>query len=405
MSASQMQQWISQRSGLAVLMFFAVPSLFLFLLMKAAGAGQVPEAPVEPFAQKVDVIKVERQNSYTRLVKVVGRVEASKQAGLGFELGGTLLETTVDEGDRVSKGQLLAQLDTQRLDAQLREIEASVARAKADARLAKLSENRIASLVEKNLESPQRLDETREATLAAQAQVREIEARKDSVVVQFTKSKIFSPYNGTILSRPVDPGSVVGQGMTIFTIQKDADTEVRMAMAADKAFKLKKGQAYQLFQGQNALTATLKSIANSRTINTRTVDAIFEIEVTAEGDSVSQNSLANMVLPGDLLTLMLPNETATEGYWVPKSALTNGIRGMWNLFTVGNAEGSQNLTAKSVNVVYSDESKAFVVGSLNAADYVILHGGHRLVPNQKVFAKLVPFPGDESGKQSQLVSL
>ena len=371
--------------------------MLLFLLMKAAGAGQVPAGPESPFAQNVDVIKVERTQSYTRLVKVVGRVEASKQASLGFELGGTLLLATVDEGDRVTKGQLLAELDTQRLEAQIREIEAGVARAKADARLAKLSENRVASLVKQKLESPQRLDETREATQAAQALVREIEARKDSVVVEFAKSKILSPFDGTILSRPVDPGSVVGQGMTIFTIQQDAGTEVRMAMSADKAFRLTKGQQYELFLGKQAFSGKLKSIANARTINTRTVDAIFEI------NTVSDDLQTPVVLPGDLLTLLLPTETDIAGYWVPKSALTNGIRGMWNLFTVADTEGEQSLFSKSVNVLYSDETKAYVSGSLNAQDYVILHGGHRLVPNQKVSAKLVPF--SDSGRELELVSL
>lgn len=397
MQSSLLQQWISQRSLLVVVLFFAIPALLLFLLMKAAGAGQVPEAPTEPFAQKVDVIKVERQDSYTRLVKVVGRVEASKQASLGFELGGTLLVANVDEGDQVTKGQLLAELDLQRLEAQLREIEAGVARAKADARLAKLSENRIVTLVKEKLESSQRLDETREATLSAQALVREIEARKDSVVVEFAKSKIFSPFDGTILSRPIDPGSVVGQGMTIFTIQKDADTEVRMAMSADKAFKLQKGTTYKLYQGKSIFIGKLKSIANARTIKTRTVDAIFEISNTQESDFV------NTVLPGDLLTLLLPTETQLNGYWVPKSALTNGIRGMWNLFTVSNAEGEQNLITKSVNVLYSDENKAFVSGSLNAQDYVIAHGGHRLVPNQKVYARSIPF--SKTGDALELVNL
>lgn len=397
MSGSQLQQWISHRSGTVVLLFFAIPTMFLFLLMKAAGAGQVPEAPSEPFAQQVDVIKVEHQDSYTRLVKVVGRVEASKQASLGFELGGTLLNTYVDEGDRVTKGQLLAELDLLRLEAQLREFEAGIARATADARLAKLSEDRIVSLVKQKLESPQRLDETREATLSAQALVREIEARRDFVLVQVDKSKIFSPFDGTILTRPVDPGSVVNQGMTIFTIQKEADTEVRMAMAADKVFQLEMGQSYTLYQGKNTFTAKLKSVANARTINTRTVDAIFEME------TASQNNFINTVLPGDLLTLLLPTETDIEGFWVPKSALTNGIRGMWNLFTVSETSGEQSMITKSVNVLYSDETKAFVTGALSSDDFVVLHGGHRLVPNQKVYAKQVPFAA--SGAELELVNL
>ena len=402
MSGSQLQQWISQRSGTVVVLFFAIPTIFLFLLMKAAGAGQVPEAPSEPFAQQVDVIKVEHQDSYTRLVKVVGRVEASKQASLGFELGGTLLNTYVDEGDHVTKGQLLAELDLLRLEAQLREFEAGIARATADARLAKLSEDRVASLVKQKLESPQRLDETREATLSAQALVREIEARRDFVLVQVDKSKIFSPFEGTILTRPVDPGSVVNQGMTIFTIQKEADTEVRMAMAADKVFQLNMGQSYKLYQGKNTFTAKLKSIANARTINTRTVDAIFEMETDPQANS-SPSGFSVGVLPGDLLTLLLPTETDIEGYWVPKSALTNGIRGMWNLFTVTETSGEQTMVTKSVNVLYSDETKAFVTGALSSDDFVVLHGGHRLVPNQKVYAKLVPFSA--SGAELELVKL
>lgn len=397
MSGSQSQQWMTQRSGTLVLLFFAIPTVFLFLLMKAAGAGQVPDAPKEPFAQQVDVIKVEHQESYTRLVKVVGRVEASKQASLGFELGGTLLNTYVDEGDHVTKGQLLAELDLLRLQAQLREFEAGIARATADARLAKLSEDRVASLVKQKLESSQRLDETREATLSAQALVREIEARRDFVLVQVEKSKIFSPFDGTILTRPVDPGSVVNQGMTIFSIQKDADTEVRMAMAADKVFQLEMGESYKLYQAKNTFNAKLKSVANARTINTRTVDAIFEIETG------SQQNFSGMVLPGDLLTLLLPTETNIDGYWVPKSALTNGIRGMWNLFTVKENNGEQAMVTKSVNVLYSDESKAFVTGALSDDDFVVLHGGHRLVPNQKVYAKLVPF--SVSGNVLELVNL
>ena len=76
---------------------------------------------------------------------------------------------------------------------------------------------------------------------------------------------------------------------------------------------------------------------------------------------------------------------------------------MWNLFTVDNAEGEQNLVTKSVSVLYSDESKAFVSGALNAQDYVIAHGGHRLVPNQKVYVKPIPFP--KSGDALELVNL
>ncbi|MBE1301921.1 MAG: efflux RND transporter periplasmic adaptor subunit [Alteromonadaceae bacterium] len=376
---SQIESIVSKSPKWVVVSFIAVPLVLLIVLLKAAGAGQVAAQPVQPLPQNVDVFALQQKSAYTRLIDVIGRVESNKRAVIGFERGGTVAQSYVDEGDYVAKGDLLAELDTQRLQAQLLEIEAAIKRAEADARLAKLSEKRIAKLVQDKLESPQRLDETRESTLAANALVQEIIARKESVMVEFEKSKLYAPFDGAILSRPVYPGSVVAQGTTVFTMQQNENTEVRMAMAAKQAFSLGKGTVYEMTDGVRTFSAKLKSVASARTLNTRTVDAIFELQD-------AQLPLAERVLPGDLLNLQLPQQINADGFWVPKSALTNGIRGMWNLFTVAELGADQNIVAKSVSVLYSDDKRAFVSGALTNNEYVVMHGGHRLVPDQLVVA-------------------
>ena len=152
------------------------------------------------------------QTSYWQRSLATGRVEASQQAQLGFELSGTLDQTSVDEGGWVEQGQVLARLDRSRLNARMHELKASLERAKADARLAKLSESRVKDLVLKKLESPQRLDETRESTLAAAALVTEIRARIDSLKVELNKSDILAPFAGYVVERWVDKGTVVTAG-------------------------------------------------------------------------------------------------------------------------------------------------------------------------------------------------
>lgn len=357
-----------------LVLLLVLPFIGLMMLLKAAGAGQVTAPPTEPKRHSVDVINVEKLQQYQRHLKAVGRAEANQQSALGFELAGTLATTYADEGDWVEAGALLAVLDTKRLDAQMVEVNASVARAESDARLAKLSEDRIAQLVKERLESPQRLDEVREATIAANARVTEIRANRTRIQVELEKSRLLAPYSGTILTRPVDPGSVVAQGQSVFTMQEGGKTEVRIALGADGAQSVKVGDTYPLSKGSEVWQATVKSIAKARNLSTRTVDVIFELETSDR-----------LVLPGDLLTLTIPQTVHEQGYWLPKTALSNGVRGLWTVFTVKD----QKIHPKFVEILYSNVELAYVSGALQPDDQVVVSGTQRVAPQQSVSVRLI----------------
>lgn len=360
--------------------FLIVPFLLLIFLLNAAGSGQAIADSEQIKVHKVEVFPVELQHSYERQMRAVGRAEPSKQANVGFERAGTVAVAYVDEGVFVEQGTLLAELDTQRLDAQMMEVDATVARAQADARLAEISAGRIAKLVQDKLESPQRLDEAREREVAAKALVQQVVASKERLLVELAKSKIVAPFSGTVLSRPVDPGSVVAQGQPVFVMQQDSVTEVRIALGTDQAFNMKVGDVYPLLAQFNNkhIEANVKSIARARNVNTRTIDIIFAL-----GDG-------HTVLPGDLLTLSIPQTVKESGMWVPKSALTSGVRGLWTVYTVQDKGADQKIIPKSVTVLYNNATHAYVSGALQHGDLVVVEGSHRLVPGQIVAASLTP---------------
>lgn len=357
-----------------------VPFLGLAALMVAAGAGQVAEAPHSAKIQVADVISLEFQSSYEQHRLAYGSVEASKQAQIGFELAGTVEKLMVDEGDIVIAGQRLAMLDTYRLTARMSELDAALARAESQARLAALSEKRVAELVRKKLESGQRLDEVRESTIGANALVTEINARKASLQVELDKSVIHAPFRGEILSRPVDDGTVVAAGQTILSMQNDAEFEARIALPADDAFDLNVGEKHILVSGDLRVPATIKSIARQRKLNTRTIDVLFLLS-GAKRD----------VVPGDLLAFSYSSSISEAGFWVPKTALNSGIRGMWTLFTV-TEQGEQAVSAKMVEVLHTEQDKVYVRGAVKPGDLLVLNGVHRLVPNQLVVATKVDNP-------------
>lgn len=362
------------RRSLTIFFALFIPFACVVALMVSAGSGQLHAAPTSAKIHNIDVMPLQTQTSYHKQKLAYGRVEASKVAQAGFELSGTVNLISVDEGDIVEAGQLLATLDTQRLNAKMVELDASLTRAESEARLANLSLQRVVELVDKNLESKQRLDEVTESTKAAEAQVTEIKARQKSLLVEIAKSKIVAPFTAQVLARPVDPGTVVAAGQTILQLQQINDVEARIALSSDDALVLRIGAEYPLQKGPLTISAKLKTIAHQRRLDTRTIDAIFSLHVQ-QGE----------LLPGDLVALSFDREIAESGFWVPRQALTNGIRGLWTLYTVAGA-GEQHVVSKSVELLYVEKGRAFVRGGLKSTDLLVINGTHRLVPDQVVNA-------------------
>ncbi|MCH1928072.1 biotin/lipoyl-binding protein, partial [Shewanella sp. C31] len=80
----------------------------------------------------VTTAPLQASSSYQSEQTFTGTIRAGNTTGAGFELSGKLSELYVDSGDKVSKGQLLAKLDTRLLDAEHQEIEASLSQNQAD---------------------------------------------------------------------------------------------------------------------------------------------------------------------------------------------------------------------------------------------------------------------------------
>jgi RND family efflux transporter MFP subunit len=358
-----------------VMLVLAVTFAALILLMMAAGSGQVTEPPQQAKIHKVTVQQLELLNHHQQSRMTYGKVEASIQSNLGFELAGRITEILADEGDTLNKGALLAKLDTSRLEASKKEINATLARTEADLRLASLSLKRVTELVDKKLESKQKLDEITESTASAAALVSEIKAKKDTLQLEIEKSALYAPHPLTVLSQPVDVGTVVAAGQTIFSVQQNNVFEVRMGMPQDQAFALEQGQTHKLLYGNHTLFAKVKSVAKQRQLNTRTIDVIFSIDVPTDLS----------LLPGDLVNFTYQQVVNESGAWVPKEALTSGIRGLWTLFVVSST-GQQAVSSKSVEILYSEQGKVFVRGAIKQGEWLVTKGGHRLVPAQLVHA-------------------
>ena len=108
-----------------------------------------------------------------------------------------------------------------------------------------------------------------------------------------------------------------------------------------------------------------------RNRQTRTVDILVNLSSNAG------------LRPGDLATLLGQRHGDSIGSWIPASALSNGLRGLWRVFVVKEQKGL-TLESRTVEVIYTNGERAFVRGALSDGDRLVIGGTHKLSPGQSV---------------------
>ena len=298
------------------------------------------------------------------------------QAMIGFERSGRVAQMLVEDGQKVKRGEVIAKLDTKRIDAQLVELNAALNIAQAEARLASISVSRIAALVRSKLESPQRLDDAKEANNIAQARLTQIKAQLETLSLELEKSTIVAPYTADIITRLVDEGAVVNVGQPVFEIANNATLIARIALPPKIAATLTVGNTYDLRVDDALVQGELLTMGSQRNLRTRTIDTQFSVP------NANKNGIV-----GDLIAVDLSVTQTQRGIWVPISVLANGVRGMWNVFVVGN-EGQTRIENRAVEIIYSDGERAFVTGALADGELLVVAGTHRFVSGQNVTARV-----------------
>ncbi|MCK9293593.1 MAG: efflux RND transporter periplasmic adaptor subunit [Desulfobulbaceae bacterium] len=197
--------------------------------------------------------EVQRGN-LTVTVTATGNLEPTNQVEVGSEVSGTIASVLVDYNDTVKAGQVLARLDTTKLEGQANQSRAALESVRANLLQAQASlleaENELKRLTHVRQLSggkvPSVLDfDTAEATLkrarAVEAMIRAniVEAEAKLLVDQtnLKKAIIISPVNGVVLIRSAEPGQTVAaslQSPVLFTLAEDL-TKMELQVDVDEA--------------------------------------------------------------------------------------------------------------------------------------------------------------------------
>jgi RND family efflux transporter MFP subunit len=336
-----------------------------------------------PATLAVETRVITPQESFTLQRTFSGRVQARRQSELGFELAGRLARVWVDEGATVEDGQLIAELDTERLLAQRNELLAARAEAEANLSLAKVTFKRLRGIVDKGGVSRQDLDESRETQRAAEAALSLADQRITTIDIELAKSRLVAPFDATVIARVADEGRVLEAGYPILTLQERTTPEIRIGVAGRTLDRLTPDRIYQVAWRGQTIMARLRALLPLRAATARTVDALFDPLDPPAG-----------MLAGDLVTLTLDSPVRQRGSWLPLSAMAEGDRGLWSVYVAEPlAEPDHVLAAthrivrRTVDVVYQSGDRVFIKASMNPDQRVVVSGVQRIVPGQPVRLK------------------
>ena len=159
----------------------------------------------------------------------IGRVEAGRVSQAGFDLGGTLTQVLVNEGDQVSRGQALATIDAARSRAAASEAEAGLNEARASLDLARSTYERLVLSEQIGGASKQQLQEAKSALSSSEASVQRLEASLSRIKVDTQKSTLRALISGQVTRRLLDEGQVVSPGQPVIEITQDDQRSVGMS--------------------------------------------------------------------------------------------------------------------------------------------------------------------------------
>ena len=301
----------------------------------------------------LEILEVKMMDSYKITREFPGKLLPAQQSNLAFEISGKINVINVDIGDAVKKGQILAELDNREATAQLKQ-----AKAKYD--LAVQILNRYKDLRSEGHISIQDLDNANSEELISKSQY-------EFYKVKLEQTKLIAPFDGVIQNRYLDTGSVINGGIPIVEILGSKNVEAHISIPLKFIDKLNIGNSYDFKIGNKRPKGVLARLAPMTPGGSDNRLAIFNFDTFFD--------------PGSIAELKLSLNILGRGTWVPIKSLSQSEQGIWAIYTVND---KKVVVRDLVEILYFEGEYAFVNGTLNDGDLVVLGGAQKIIEGKSL---------------------
>jgi RND family efflux transporter MFP subunit len=343
--------------------------VFALLPLLAACQDQAQSADAKPM-RPVQVQRVTYQSSDASR-EFVGVVRARYETDLGFRVAGKIVERTINVGDRVRAGDVIARLDAEDFRLQVESARAELSAALSSVAQTAADEQRYATLRERGYASIADYDRKKAAKDEAAGRLERAQRSLDLARNQLGYAELKADADGVITATLAERGQVVAIGQAVARLAHRGEKEALVALPETWLDDARKSTAtIRLWSDpKRRFAAQLRELSPQADPATRTYAARFSI---ADPDDAAALGMTAIVT--------LSHSTDGEVVKLPLSAIISRGAGP-SVYVVGD-DGA--LTLQPVTVASFTEDVALVTGGVRDGDKVVTLGVQKLIAGQRV---------------------
>lgn len=232
--------------------------------------------------RRLVTVREVKRSDFNRYAKIQGAVQSKDLVGVSSEIGGNIVTLTVDEGDAVQRGRLIATIDMESLEKQRDELEKSL-------ELAREIYTRQKNLWDQNIGSEVQY-------LEAKNHVERLEKSIETVNTQLKKGNLYAPITGVVDVVNLKPGETASPGMPIVMILDTRNLKVVADVSENYLGKVSQGEKVKIrFPALNdTLIASVTMIGRKIDPTNRTFK--IEVDLPRQPGEYKPNLLAEVLI-------------------------------------------------------------------------------------------------------------
>lgn len=359
-----------------------IPLFFSSVIITACDNKPAVKTAMEP---EVGVVTL-APSSVNIKSELPGRALAFEIAEIRPQVGGIIIKRNFVEGDKVSKGESLYQIDPAPLQARLDSAKGALAKAQATANNVRLTLNRQSALIKSNYVSRQDYDTTRSQLNEAQANVAVAKADLEQATINLRYANVTSPIDGISGKSSVTVGALVtaNQENALVTVQRLDPIYVDLTQSVQDFLRLKEEKANgQIAQQQGKIPVELMLENGKPYRHTGTLEfsdpAVDETTGSVTLRAVFPNPEGE-ILPGMYVTALLDEGSQQNVLMVPQQGITHNEQGKATALILDQENVVQ---LREINAVKAVGNQWLVTAGLHPGDRVIVSGLQRIRPGIK----------------------
>ncbi len=257
-----------------------------------------------------------RTVAWPRSLSTNGNIVAWQEVVIGAEIGGLrLTEVLVNVGDKVRRGQLLARIASDTLDADLAQGRAAVAEETAMQAEAVANADRARQLQSTGLISAQQITQSLTAEQTAKARLAAARARVQSNELRLSQTQVLAPDFGVISARTATVGSLAQPSQELFRLIRQNRLEWRAEVTATELPRIQPGQVVMVELADGVTTQGRVRIG-APTVDPQTRIGLVYVDLPADSPARAGTFARGVFELGQAQALILPQSAVLlrEGF-------------------------------------------------------------------------------------------